>query len=330
MRMVMPRTSMAGIACVAMAAFAFAAGTVYGQSFPSRPVRIIVPYAPGGAPDIAARLLNGPFQESTGQQLIVDNRPGAGALIGAEAVARAAPDGYTLLIVDSTLYSVNPNLAEKFPFEILRDFTPITLAAVTPIVLAANTQIGVDNLRGYLALARAKPGLPYASSGQGTGHHLAMALLTQLADIQLTHVPYKGAGLSVPATVAGDVTAVFAGPTAIFPQVRAGKLKLLGMTAAKRSPLMPDIPTIAEAGVPGYEMRLNMGFLGPAKLPADVLAKLNVELARAMNHPEVKQKLGQVGQEVQTSTPQEFAELIRADSEFYAKLIKSAGIKAAQ
>jgi tripartite-type tricarboxylate transporter receptor subunit TctC len=300
---------------------------VLAQAFPARPIRMIVPYPPGGAPDIAARLLSQPILESTGQQLIVDNRAGAGALIGAEAVARAAPDGYTLLIVDSTLYSINPNLSEKFPYEILRDFTPITLVADTPILLAANVGLGVENLPDYLALARAKPGLPYGSSGQGTAHHLAMELLAQLGRIQLTHVPYKGASQSVPAVIAGDVTAAFAGPTAINPQVRAGKMKVLGMTALRRSNLMPDIPTLAEAGLPGYEMRLNMGILGPGKMPAEVVARLNSELVRALNHPEVKQRLAQVGQEVMTSSPQAFAEAIGSDREFYARLIKSAGLK---
>ena len=312
---------------IACALQVLAAGHADAQTFPARPIRMIVPYSPGGAPDIAARLLSQPILESTGQQLIVDNRPGAGALIGADAAARAAPDGYTVLMVDSTLYSINPNLLDKFPYEILRDFTPITLAVDTSILLAANTSLGVETLRDYLTLAKSKPGLPFGSSGAGTGHHLAMELLAQLGQVQVTHIPYKGAGQSIPAVIAGDVTAAFAGPTAINPQARAGKLKVLGMTAGKRSALMPDIPTIAEAGLPGYEMRLNMGILGPANMPAEIVARLNSEFGRALNLPDVKQRLGQVGQEVNTGTPQAFADVIRTDRAFYAKLIESAGLK---
>lgn len=307
--------------------FAIATSLALAQSFPNRPVRLIVPYAPGGAPDLMARLVAPPFQESTGQALVVDNRPGAGALIGSEAVARAAPDGYTLLLVDASLYSINPNLADKFPFDILRDFTPITLAIDTSIVMVVAAAGPIQNLADYLALARAKPGLPYGSSGQGTAHHLAMELVAYLGKLQLTHVPFRGAGQSVPAVIAGDVSATFAGPTAVMPHVKAGKLRTLGMTGAQRSAIIPDIPTIAEAGLPGYEMRNNMGILGPAKLPPEIVARLNTEFVKTLQVPDVKRRLAEVGQEVIASSAEQFAETIKNDAAYYARIIKAAGIK---
>lgn len=297
------------------------------QGFPSRPVRLIVPYAPGGAPDLMARLIAQPFQEFTGQPLVVDNRPGAGALIGAEAVARATPDGYTLLLVDGSLYSINPNLSDKFPYDILRDFTPITLAIDTAILLVVSGSGPIRNLADYLESARAKPGLPYCSSGQGTAHHLAMELVAHLGKVQLTHVPFRGAGQSVPAVVAGDVSATFAGPTAVMPHVKAGKLRVLGMTSARRSALIPDIPTLAEAGLPGYEIRNNMGILGPPKLAPEIVQRLNTEFVKTLQVPEVKKRLGDVAMEVVGSSAAEFAETIRTDSQYYARIIKAAGIK---
>lgn len=303
------------------------AGGAVGQPYPSRPVRIVVPYPPGGSPDVLARTLAQRVSESVGQQIITDNRPGAGGSVAAEAVMRASPDGYTLLIADSSVYSISPNLNPKLPYDTLRDFAPVSLAATSPIFLVANNALPVQNVKDLIALAKAKPGMPYGSSGNGTAHHLAMELIKSLSGIDLTHVPYKGAGQVVPAVLAGDVVVAFAGLNLVLPQAKAGKLKLLAVATGQRTPLLPDLPTVAEAGVPGFEITITLGLFAPAGTPREVIGKLSAEFVKALNTPDVRQRLTAMGVEPAGSTPEQFAEAIRTEIEQFGKLVRTSAAR---
>ena len=301
----------------------FIAGSVAAQTFPNRPVRIVVPYPPGGSPDVLARTLGQKASENLGQQIIVDNRPGAAGVIAAEIVMRAPPDGYTLLIADSGVYSINPNVNPKLPFDPLADFTPVILAATSPIVLVVNASSPVQSVRDLIALAKSKPGMPYGSSGTGTAHHLAMELIKSLSGIDLTHVPYKGAGQLVPAILAGDVAVGFAGLNLSLPQAKAGKLRILAVASGARSALLPDLPTVAEAGVPGFEINISLGLLAPAGTPRDIVARLNAEFGKALSSPDTRQRLFGLGVDPAGSTPEQFSEAIRNEIQQYGKIVKS-------
>ena len=298
-------------------------GAASAQSYPNRPVRIVVPYPPGGSPDVLARTVAQKVSESVGQQIITDNRPGAGGSVAAETVMRSSPDGYTLLIADSSVYSISPNLNPKLPYDPLRDFAPICLAATSPIFLVANNALPVQNVKDLIALAKAKPGMPYGSSGNGTAHHLAMELIKALAGIDLTHVPYKGAGQVVPAVLAGDVVVAFAGLNLVLPQVKAGKLKLLAVATGRRTPLLPELPTVAELGLPGFEISISLGYLAPSGTPREVIDRLNAEFMKALNTPEVRQRLTAMGVEPAGSTPEQFAEAIRTELQQFGRLVQT-------
>ena len=308
-------------------ALSFAAGAQGGSSFPSRPIRVIVPYAAGGAPDVTARVLGQASTEGLGQQVIVENRPGAAGVVAADTVIRSTPDGHTLLIADSGIFAVNPALNTKIPFDTLRDLAPVYLAVQTPIFLAVNAAHPVQSVADFLALARAKPGLPYGSSGNGTVHHLAMELVKTNAGIDLTHVPYKGAGQSVPAIVAGDVVALFAAANSISPHARAGKLRILAVALGSRSQLLPQVPTFKETGVPGVELDVSIGFFAPAKTPREAIDRLAAEFAKALAQPETRQRLMASGAELIGQGPAAFTESIQSEIQRYARLVKSAGLK---
>ena len=303
------------------------AGGAAAQTFPNKPIRIIVPYSPGGVPDIIARVVGQRVSENVGQQVIADNRPGAGGTIAAEIVMRAPPDGYTLLIADSSIYSINPNLNPKLPYDPLRDFTPVTLLVSSAVGLVANAALPIQNLKDLLALAKAKPGMPYGSSGNGTAHHLAMELVKSLAGIELTHVPYKGGGQMVPALIAGDVAVGFAGLNLVLPQAKAGKLKLLAVATGQRTPLLPDLPTVAEAGVTGFDINITVGLFAPAKTPRDVIDKLNAEFAKALNNPDVRQRLTAAAMDSAATSPEQFAEVIRTEMQQFGKLARTTGAR---
>ena len=303
------------------------AGGAAAQTFPNKPIRIIVPYSPGGVPDIIARVVGQRVSENVGQQVIADNRPGAGGTIAAEIVMRAPPDGYTLLIADSSIYSINPNLNPKLPYDPLRDFTPVTLLVSSAVGLVANAALPIQNLKDLLALAKAKPGMPYGSSGNGTSHHLAMELLKSLAGIDLTHVPYKGGGQVMPALIAGDVAVAFIGLNLVLPSVKAGKLKLLAIAKGSRTPLFPDLPTVAEAGVTGFEINTTTGLLAPARTPRDVIDKLNAEFVKALNNPDVRQRLTAAAMDSAATSPEQFAEVIRTETQQFGKLVRTTGAR---
>jgi len=299
------------------------------QPFPSKPIRVLVTVPGGGSPDVLARTVAQKMAENLGQQVIVDNRPGAAGIVAATAVINAPPDGYTLMMADTALYAVLPHLSRNLSFDPLRDLAPVALVATSPIFLVVNPELNVNNVKEFVALAKAKPGLAYASGGNGSAHHLAMEMLKLLAGLQLTHVPYKGAAQAVPAVMAGDVAASFAGLNLAQAQARAGKVKMIGIATGSRSALAPEVPTIAEAGVPGFGMTISLGYLAPSKTPREVILKLNAELSKAANAPEVQQRLFTLGVEASPPTsPEHYAETMRSENQQYGKLVKASGARA--
>jgi tripartite-type tricarboxylate transporter receptor subunit TctC len=301
-----------------------------GVSFaqvPAKPIRIMVPYAAGGLPDVLARTVGQRVSELTGQPVIAENRPGAGGVVAAETVIRAQPDGSTLLVADSSIYSIGPVINRKLPFDPLRDLAPITLSSDAPIFLVVNAALPVHSLKELLALARSKPGLSYGSSGLGTAHHLAMELMRAMADIELTHVPYKGAAQSVPAVVAGDVAMAFGGLSSVLPHARSGRVRILAVNTAKRTSIHPDAPTVAEAGIPGYELGISIGFLAGAGTPRPIVEALSVEFNRAAATPEVRQRMVSLGLEPVGTTPEQFSDAIRNELRQYGELVKRAAFR---
>ncbi len=293
------------------------------QTFPNKPIRIIIPYAPGGSPDTLGRTLAQASSDALGQQIVVENRPGGGGTIAAEAVMRSAADGYTLLIADSSVYAVNPSLNPKLTYEMLRDFAPVTLAVSSPMFLAVNASLGVEDVKAFVSLASAKPGQPFGSSGNGTVHHLALELMKANAKIDLTHVPYKGAGQSVPAVVAGDVGGIFAAVNTLLPHAKSGRIRILAIAAAERSQLMPQVPTLAEAGIPGCDLFISIGVFAPAKTPRDVVERLSTEFNKSLALPEVRQRLFNAGIDPIGTTPERYTEAIRTELVHYGNLVRS-------
>ena len=310
-----------GIAAIAGAACA-------ADNYPSRPVRLIVPNAAGGNADIVGRIVAEGLTTRMGVQFIVDNRPGASTIIGTELVVKAASDGYTLLLAANT-FAVNPSLVAKLPYDSLRDLVPISLVAQTPQVLAASATVPVKSVKDLIALAKAKPGtLNYGSTGVGSSANMAGALLSVLAGIQLVHVPYKGTAQLLTETMAGHLHLAIPSLTSSLPHIRSGKLRALGVTSSARSAQFPELPTIAEAGVPGYQSVIWNGVMAPRATPQGVLDRLSREVAAAMRAPEAVQRYSGLGAETLSSTPAEFAKFLRAEIEQNARVIRESGLKA--
>jgi tripartite-type tricarboxylate transporter receptor subunit TctC len=293
---------------------------------PKAPIRIVVPYAAGGLPDVVARTVGAKLSENIGQAVVAENRAGAGGVLASETVIRAQPDGTTLLVADSSIYSINPVISRKLPYDTLKELAPITLAVDAPIFLAVNASLPAQNVQELIALAKAKPGMSYGSSGPGTGHHLAMELIRVLAGLELTHVPYKGAGQSVPAVVAGDVAMVFAGLNSVLPHAKSGRLRILAVAIGRRSELYPEAPSVAET-IPGYEVNITIGFLAPARTPREIVKALSAEFNRAIASPDVKQRLNSLGVDPVGTTPEKFSEAIRAELTQYGELVKRASFR---
>ena len=302
-------------------------GHTSAQTFPSKTIHFVVPYGRGGSPDVMSRVLAQKLSENIGQPVVVDNRPGAGGIIAAEAVAKAAADGYTLFIADTGHVAINPSLYAKLPYDPIKDFTPVTLAVTTPLFLAATATLPIQTVKQLIDYANSKPGLPYGSSGNGSPHHLGVELFKLLTGVKMTHVPYKGVAQSVPALVAGDVAVLFAALPSLSPHVRSGKVRLLAVGTAARTPLMPEVPTLAESGAPGFEIDADIGFLAPAGTPREVVQKLNSEILKVLHAPDVKQRLAGLGIDVAGSSPERYAEAIRAKIQRYGKLVKDAGAR---
>lgn len=298
------------------------------QAYPSRPIRIIVPQSAGGSTDFVARAVAQRLAESLNQNVVVDNRPGAGSLHGTDLVAKSAPDGHTLLVVAGS-FTINPSLRQNLPFDPVRDFAPITQLVSLPHILVVHPSVPAKTVKELIALARARPGeLNYGSSGVATSTHLAAELFLHLTGTRMVNVPYKGGAPGMTALLGGQVQLYFATISTALPHIKSGKLRALGVTSAKRSTAAPEFPTIAEAGVPGYQHTSWVGMLAPAKTPQPIVTRLNSEVVKTLESPQMKALLLRDGLEVDTTTPEEFARDIREQIEKWKKLIQAAGIRA--
>jgi tripartite-type tricarboxylate transporter receptor subunit TctC len=301
---------------------------VSAQTYPDRPIRLVVPFPPGGGSDITGRTIAQKLGEALGQQIIVDNRGGAGGNIGTDIVAKAAPDGYTICMALSGPFSINGSLMGKLPFDPLKDFALITLAGATPNLLVAHPSVPAQSVKELIALAKASPGkLNFASSGVGTPAQLAGELFNTMAGVKLVHVPYKGAAPALTDLLAGQVQLMFSTMPPALPQVKAGKLKALAVTSAKRSLTTPELPTIAEAALPGFEAITWYGMAAPAGTPAAIVKKLNAEVVKLLHLPEVKERLLATGTEASGTSPEEFAAYIKSEIVKWAKVVKASGAR---
>ena len=306
----------------------FAAPGAFAQAYPSKAIKIVVPYPPGGFNDTLGRTLAAKFTEAWGQPAVVENKPGGNTLIGNDFVAKSAPDGYTLLIV-AFPFSVVPSLFKAMPYDTVRDFSPVILAATSPNLLVVHPSLPVNSVGELVALAKAKPGtLSYASTGNGSSNHISMELFKSLAGVDIVHIPYKGSGPAVSDLLGGQVQLMFDNTPNVLPQVKAGRLRALGSSGARRSTLTPDVPTIAEAGVAGYEVTVWFGLVAPAGTPRDVIAKLNTEVTRILAMPDVRERFLAQGVDPVGSTPEQFADHIRTQMAKWAKVVQDAGVKA--
>jgi tripartite-type tricarboxylate transporter receptor subunit TctC len=295
------------------------------QGYPTKPVSVVVGFEPGGGTDTTARILQKPLGDLLGQQVVVENRAGAGGNIAVDYVAKAAPDGYMLVLANVGALAVNPHIL-KTPYDPLKDLTPISMAVVFANVLVVQPTLPVKTLADYVKLAREKE-LTYASSGIGGAGHLAGELLKGMAKANLVHVPYKGGGPAMQGFLGGQVDSFFATPISSISQIRSGKARAIATTGAKRAALMPDVPTVAESGYPGYEALNWYGFLGPARMPKDVLERLNRDIVKALANPEAVAQLNKTGVEPQSMTPAEFGKYIEREYQVWGKVVKEAGIK---
>ena len=297
------------------------ASAALAQQYPSRPVRVVVPFAPGGPNDIIVRMIAPKLAESLGQPFVVENRAGAGGNIGTDYVAKSPPDGYTLLSVGPGSLIINP-LMGKVPYDTERDFAPVTLMARAPNALVVHPSLPARSVAELIALARARPGaINYASGGNGSTPHLAAALFAGMAGVELTHVPYKGTAPATADLVGGQVQIAFLGIPAVLPYAKSGKLRVLAVTGLRRSPELPDVPTVDESGVPGYEVSPWYGLLAPAATPGAIVARLALEATRIVRAPETREKLALAGAETAGSTPEEFAAVIRADTAAWSRIV---------
>ena len=318
---------MLALSASALAAVVFADLAAAQEAYPSRPIRLIVPAAPGGGTDFTARMIGQKLTEAVGQTIIVDNRPGAAGNIGVEIAAKAAPDGYTL-VMPITSFPINPHLYSKLPFDTVKDFAPVVLASSAPLLLVVNASVPAKSVSELIALAKAKPGqLNYANSGNGTTAHLAGELLKKMAGVNLVSIPYKGGGPAVLDLIAGRVQIYFSTVPAALTHVQAGKLRGIAVTTTKRVNLIPDVPTVAESGLPGFEVVGWFGIFAPAATPRSVVAKLNKELNSILRTPETQQRFASQGLIPGGGTPEELGKFLRSEIDKWGALIKDAGIQ---
>lgn len=298
----------------------------FAQAYPNRPVRLIVPFAPGGGNDIAGRIIAESLTQALGQSVVVENRAGAGSLVGVELASKATPDGYTLLLANVAL-GFNAALYKKLPYDAIRDFAPITLLAEQPNILVAHTSLPAQTLKEFIALARAQRGkLTYGSAGLGSGTHLAMELLLHANGLELVHVPYKGTGPALTAVLGNEVSTFLSTFASALPHVKAGRLRTFGVTSTKRAPTLPEVPTIAEAGMPGYEFTTWYGILVPAGTPRAVIQKLHSTTVGLLNTPELKQRYAAIGMDATPSAPGDLAAKIKSEIEKWGKVVRAAKI----
>src|SRR4051812_28912557 len=297
------------------------------QPWPSKPVKIIVPFAAGGPADLYARAIGERLQVALGQPFVIEDRPGGGAIAGTDAVAKSAPDGYTLLMMSNT-HTVNESLIAEKPYTLLRDLTPVAPVNYSDLVMVVHPSVPANTLREFIALAKAKPGtINYASSGPGTPYHMAGELFKAMAGVDIVHIPYKGSSGARTDILGGQVQMMFDAITTMAPNVRAGKLKALGTSGRQRSGVLPDVPTISEAGVPGYDAVIWLGIMAPSGTPKALVERLNAEITRAVNSPEMKQAWQQQGAVPMSMSPEEFGRFLREDIEKWARVVKLSGAK---
>jgi len=306
------------------------AGEVFAQAYPARSIRLVVGFEPGGAADIVARTLQEPLQRNLGRPIVVENRPGAGSSIAAEHVAKSPADGYTLLIASPSSILVNPLLSPKNPFDPLKELAPVSKVTSSPLVAAVNPAVGVASLRELIALAKKNPGkLNYATSGNGSAPHMAAVLFRSVAGIDIVHIPYKGGAPAVQSVLAGDTQLSFATPPSVLPHIQTGRLRALAVTSRERTPLVPGVPGMAEAGLPDYEISFWYGFFVAAATPAEATRRLYAATSEALRVPSVGQALAPAGTEVSGSaSPADFAAFLKQEAPFWARLVKESGAKA--
>ena len=321
----MKRRVYAARALVAITGLAAVAGAS-AQQYPNRSVRLIIPFSAGGAADVPGRILGQRISESMGQQLIIDNRPGAGSTIGAEAGAKALPDGYTWFMISNTHF-VSAALYKKLPYDSLNDYTPVTQITSAPNVLVVHPSLPAKSVKDLIALARAKPGeINYASSGNGSTQHLTGAMFAKMAGVKMTHIPYRGSGPATADLLAGQVTVGFPGIAGMLPHVKSGKLRALGVTSAKRSPELPDVPTIAEAGVKGYDLVQWFGIATSKGLPRELQTRIQTELFKVLKNPDFQKSMRVAGQEVAyQEKPEQFYDFMKAEAAKWAKIVQESG-----
>jgi tripartite-type tricarboxylate transporter receptor subunit TctC len=320
------KTAMGALACAALAAIA--AQPIYAQTYPAKPIRLIIAQAPGSATDVVSRIITNKLQEGLGQPIIIDARPGAGGTLGTEVAAKAPADGYTLFMANNSTHGANPALYAKLPYDAVKDFSPIIFAAATPYVLSVHPSLPVKDVKQLIAFAKSKPGqLNYASAGNGSTHQLSGELLKGMAGIDLVHVPYKGTTPAITALLSGEVSVMFATLTGIQPHVKTGRARALAVTTPKRSAMLAGVPTVSET-LPGFEMLSWYGLLAPANAPAAVITRLNAEMTKVLALPDVRTALSAQGFEVTGGTPAEFGEYIKREIAKVTKIAKAANVRA--
>jgi len=310
-------------------ALAILSASAFAQGYPTKPIRLVVGFTPGGVSDVLARAMSAKLSQNLGQQVVVDNRPGAGTTIASELIAKSAPDGYTLYFCDATTHAINASLYTKLPYDSVRDFSFISLVASTPLLLVVNPALPAKTVPELIALAKSRAGqLNYASSGNGTIVHLAGETFKSMAGVDLLHVPYKGSAPATVAVIAGDVAFIFSTMPAALPHVKSGKLRALAVTTSARIGAVQDIPTVAESGLPAFDLTLYSGVIGPAGMPREIVERMNGELAKVVNSPEIREFFATQGATPMASSPEQFADHMRADIVKLGKAVKASGAKA--
>jgi tripartite-type tricarboxylate transporter receptor subunit TctC len=312
---------------IAIGALALLTLPIQAQTYPTKPIRIVVPFAAGGPADVYARVLGRNMQETLGQPFVIENRPGGGSVVGTDVVAKAPADGYTLLLMSNT-HTVNESLLPKKPFQLMRDFVPIAPINYSDLVLVIHPSVGIDSVKRLLAMAKARPGvLNYASSGPGTPYHMAGELFKSMAKVDIVHVPYKGSSGARTDVLGGQVEMMFDAITTMAPNVQAGRVRALATTGRTRSSVLPNVPTVSEAGVPGYEAVIWLGIMAPTGTPKPVVDRLNAEVRKVLARADIKDAWKKQGAETMDMSPEKFGEFLRGDIEKWAKVVKDAGIK---
>ncbi len=324
----MKRGIQAALVAALSVSIAGAGGAVFAQGdYPNKPIRFIVPFPPGGGTDIVSRLVTGKMTEILGWRIVIDNRSGAGGSVGMEVAANSAPDGYTLVMGQTSNLAVNPSLYSKLPYQPMKDFSPVSLVSMIPIAVMVSAKAPYKTVADLVAAARSKPGqVTYASTGSGTIGHLSGELLQRATGVKLIHVPYKGAAQAFPDLLGGRLDVFLASLESAIPQAKAGTIRVLAVTSLRRAPVLPDVPTVAESGYKGFEANTWTGVLVAARTPQPIIERLNVEIARVLEQPDIRARLATGGEPVQTG-PRAFAALLRADTEKWARIVKEAGVK---